>query len=1103
MNFAGKINTIGQKDFLSLFESYAVSLRDFTRKHNKITLVNRVNSFLPVLSQKVLDDSEFVFFIFSGEDRALYFLNDIRNLIFDVPVLYLPAAETDTPVKSIRKKDSANLVIRNETVSKIASGHKAIIVTYYEGFLQKVPGKRTIAEQSFTLTQGNTTSYDELFDFLERNGFKRTEFVYATGEFSVRGNIIDIYPFNHENPVRIVFDEDTVEQIKFFDISSQLTTGDPLPEISILPDIAGNEETEMIPVHEYLPQSNKTLIFAEDTPGLFETAEELAVENQIDINGLKKFIAGTKLIETGPRTLFKDSFVFETDVAPVLNYTKDLNLLISDLDNFSQNGFSIIFASSNHKQYERLLTILDENNLDINILFLNIPLSQGFTDKKNKIVLLTDPEIFNRSVRPYKPQVKKQRATKFLQDLSSLKPGDYVVHIDYGIGRFAGLEKVEKNGKIQEAVKIIYKDNDILYVSIHALHKISKYRGKDGQTPVIHKLGGKVWLKTKQKAKKKIKDIAKDLIALYAKRKAGKGFAFSADTFLQQELEASFIYQDTPDQQKATEDVKADMEKPVPMDRLICGDVGFGKTEVAIRAAFKAVVDGKQVAVLVPTTILALQHYKTFSERLANFPVTVDFISRFKSSKEQKETVKRLEEGKIDIIIGTHRLLSKDIKFKDLGLLILDEEQKFGVAAKEKLRQLKYNVDTLTLTATPIPRTLQFSLMGARDISIINTPPPNRLPVHTELITFDMEIIKEIVLYEINRGGQVFFINNRIQNIGEIKELFDKHMPGIRSVVAHGQMKPEQLEKIMVGFINGDYDVLISTSIVESGLDISKANTMIINNAHHFGLSDLHQLRGRVGRSNIKAFCYLITPPLTSLPNKTRQKLMALVEYSDLGSGFNIALQDLEIRGAGNLLGAEQSGFITDIGMETYQKILDEAITELKAEHKELFEQLEQDKNRKGQTKWSGDCKIETDLPAMLPSYYVESDSERIKLYYELNKVQTEEELSKFKEQLEDRFGKIPEETDILFDLIRIKQTAITYGMEKLTFKNSFLKIIFIENNEFYQSSHFEIILSSIQKFNMRLLPEKETKAAILKENINDFEEVKQYFDYLKKNLPE
>ncbi len=1099
MHTIGKNTTIGQKDFLSLFATYADSLRDFTRKHRKITLVNRVYSFLPILSQKVFDDYEWVFFVFSDEERALYFLNDIRNLILDIPVLYLPAAENDLPVKSIRKKDTANLVIRNETVGKIASGQKAIVVTYYEGFLQKVPGKRTIAEQSFTLRTGSMVSYDDLFDFLERNDFKRTDFVYATGEFSVRGNIIDVYPYNHENPVRIVFDEDVVEQIKFFDLSTQLTTGDPLPEISILPDVADSEETGMVAIYDYLPLSGNFLFFAEDTPGLLETAEEQAEAFQIEVNALKRFVAETRLIETGPRILFKDAFVFETEVTPVLNYAKDWDLLIADLNHFSQNGFSIVFASSNYKQYERLQTILEDNGLGISVLFLDIPLSRGFIDKKNRIVLLTDPEIFNRSVRPYKPQVKKQRATRFLQDLNSLKPGDYVVHIDYGIGRFAGLEKIEKNGKVQEAVKIIYKDNDILYVSIHALHKISKYRSKDGQIPSIHKLGGKVWLKTKQKAKKKIKDIAKDLIALYAKRKAGKGFAFSPDTYLQQELEASFIYQDTPDQQKATEDVKADMEKAVPMDRLICGDVGFGKTEVAIRAAFKAVVDGKQVAVLVPTTILALQHYKTFSERLANFPVTVDFISRFKSSKEQKETVKRLEEGKIDIIIGTHRLLSKDVKFKDLGLLILDEEQKFGVAAKEKLRQLKYNVDTLTLTATPIPRTLQFSLMGARDISIINTPPPNRLPVHTELITFDMEVIKEIVLYEINRGGQVFFINNRIQNIEEIKELFDKHLPGVRSVVAHGQMKPEQLEKIMLGFINGDYDVLISTSIVESGLDISKANTMIINNAHHFGLSDLHQLRGRVGRSNIKAFCYLITPPLTSLPNKTRQKLMALVEYSDLGSGFNIALQDLEIRGAGNLLGAEQSGFITDIGMETYQKILDEAIRELKTEHKELFKQLEPEKNRREEPLWSSDCKIETDLPAMLPSDYIENDSERIKLYYELNRLKTEADIAKFQKRLEDRFGKIPESAGILFDLIRIKQIAVRYGMEKLVFKNAFLKIVFIENGEFYQSPEFEKILKAIQRFNMRLLPEKETKAAILKENITELEEVKHFFEYLSR----
>ena len=1082
--------------FLSLFENYASSLNNFLHNHKRIKLINSVKSFIPILFHKSINEFETTIFIFSSDRRALFFLNDIRNLIYNKPILYLPPTETDSPIKSIRKTDKANLIIRNETISKIASEQNSIIVTNYEGFLQKVPTKKTIHHQSFTIKQGNTVNYDNLLDFLEETGFKRTDFVYDIGEFSIRGNIIDIYPFNHKNPIRIAFDEDMVEQIKFFDITSQLTINNPLSEINILPEINETEKTENVLITDYIKNTNNTLLFVEDTVGLFEILENKKILNNTEIEKLKRFISNTFFVESGPRSFYKNLFVFETETSSLINYAKDLNLFISDIRKFSQEGYTIIFASPDYTQYKRLLTILEENSLEINVFFLNSPISQGFIDKKNKIILLTDAEIFNKTIKPYKPQVKKQRATKFIQDLKSLKPGDYIVHIDYGIGRFAGLEKIEKNGKIQEAVKILYKDNDVLYVSIHALHKISKYRGKDSEAPTIHKLGSKTWLKTKQKAKKKIKDIAKELIALYAKRKSGKGFAFSADTYLQQELEASFIYQDTPDQQKATEEVKADMEKPIPMDRLICGDVGFGKTEVAIRASFKAVVDGKQVAVLVPTTILTLQHYKTFSERLANFPVTVDFISRFKSPKEQKETIKRLKEGKIDIIIGTHRLLSKDIEFKDLGLLILDEEQKFGVAAKEKLRKLKYNVDTLTLTATPIPRTLQFSLMGARDISIINTPPPNRLPIHTEIISFNMEVIKEIVLYEINRGGQVFFINNRIQNITEIKKLFDKYMPEIKTTVAHGQMKPETLENIMVDFINGNYDVLISTSIVESGLDIAKANTIIINNAHHFGLSDLHQLRGRVGRSNIKAFCYLITPPLTSLPNKSRQKLLALVEYSDLGSGFNIALQDLEIRGAGNLLGAEQSGFIDDIGMETYQKILNEAIIELKLENKDLITANTQENENK---KWSHDCKIETDLPVMFPSYYIESDSERIKLYYELNKLQTEEELKTFKKNIEDRFGKIPIETNLLFDLILIKQSAQNYGIEKIIFKNDYLKIIFIENNEFYQSSHFETILNAIQKFKMRLIPEKETKASVIKENVKNFEEVKQFFDFLKK----
>ena len=1094
--------TIGTKIFLSLFEKEADKLAFFTDKHRRIVLRNKVQSYLPVLSQGLAKNYNTVFFLFENEDKALYFLNDIRNLYPGKTILFFPSAQTSSPVESIRKTDTANLVIRNETVSKLAAGTPAIVVSYYEGFVQKVPAKKEIKAKTFSLKQGEEVDYDSLFGFLEENNFTRTDFVYATGEFSVRGNIIDIYPYNYENPIRIIFDDESVEKIRFFDISSQLTVGEDLPEVSLLPQIDSNkhEEETNVPVFDYAG-TDKTLFVAENLPLLIDSLED---ENPQSVNiispeELKRFVSQVKLVETGIEILYKDSFVFETTASPVKNYTKSLDLFVKDIEKYLAEGYITVFASGNPKQYERLQTILADNNVQADVNFLNIPLSQGFLTNEKKAFVITDPELFNKTVRPYRPQVKKQRATKFLQDISSLKPGDYIVHIDYGIGRFAGLEKIEKNGKLQEAVKIIYKDNDILYVSIHALHKISKYRGKDGEQPTIHKLGGKIWQKTKQKTKKKIKDIAKELINLYAKRRASKGFAFSPDTYLQQELEASFMYQDTPDQQKATEDVKADMEKPVPMDRLVCGDVGFGKTEVAIRAAFKAVVDGKQVAVLVPTTILALQHYKTFSERLQNFPVTVDFISRFKNTKQQKETLERLKSGKIDIIIGTHRLLSKDVVFKDLGLLVLDEEQKFGVAAKEKLRKIKHNVDTLTLTATPIPRTLQFSLMGARDISIINTPPPNRLPVHTELITFDMEIIREIVLYEINRGGQVFFINNRIQNIYEIKELFDKHLPEVKTAVAHGQMKPEELEKIMVSFIDGDYDVLISTSIVESGLDITRANTMIINNAHHFGLSDLHQLRGRVGRSNIKAFCYLVTPPLSSLPNKSRQKLMALVEYSDLGSGFNIALQDLEIRGAGNLLGAEQSGFITDIGIETYQKILNEAIMELRLEEKEMFEQ--NDETTSQPEDWATDTKIETDLPVMIPSHYVESDSERVKLYYELNKINNEEDLQTFIGNLKDRFGPLPEETSLLFDIIRIKWIGKRYGMEKIIYKNGYLKITFVEHEKFYASPQFDLIIKSLQKFGFQLKAETPIKAAIVKENAGDFYEMKSFFEFLGKKI--
>ena len=1090
-----KFGEIPLLNFLDFFKKEREAFAVFTTKERRIRLKNTVSSFLPLLTRDLPDSYDVISFVCQNESDALLLINDFRNFWKDRTVLYFPSVENSVPVSKLKKTDAANLVIRNETIGKLLEDEKLVIITYAGAFFQKVPSKEKIESASLTIKKGETFDYEMLMNYLEENEFRRSDFVFATGEFSVRGNIIDVYPYNYEFPVRIVFDEDEVEKIRFFDISTQITKDEEQNEITLLPKVEEEEgdKQKLVPLFNYFDAKN-SIVFFEDLPLLIDKAEENETEDLVSAEELKRFLTTVKTVEYGLDFLYKDAFEYDAGVVNVKRHSANFNLLAGDVNEYEKNGYSVVFSSPSFAQYENFKGILSENGVDPNVFHLQLSISKSFDVKDKKILFLSEADIFNKPVKTYRPQVKKQSAAKFLDDINSLKPGDYIVHIDFGIGRFAGLEKIEKNGKIQEAVKIIYKDNDVLYVSIHALHKISKYKSKDAEPPAVHKLGGKTWLKTKQKAKKRIKDIAKDLIKLYAQRKAARGFAFSPDTYLQQELEASFMYQDTPDQQKAAEDVKADMEKPVPMDRLVCGDVGFGKTEVAIRAAFKAVVDGKQVAVLVPTTILALQHYKTFSERLRNFPVTIDYISRFKSSKEQKETLERLKAGKIDIIIGTHRLLSKDIGFKDLGLLILDEEQKFGVAAKEKLRQIKHNVDTLTLTATPIPRTLQFSLMGARDISIINTPPPNRLPVHTELITFDIEVIKEIILYEINRGGQVFFINNRIQNIYEVKELLDKNLPGVRTVVAHGQMKASDLERIMTDFVDAKYDVLLSTSIVESGLDIPRANTMIINSAHNFGLSDLHQLRGRVGRSNVKAFCYLITPPLSSLPNKARQKLMALVEYSDLGSGFNIALQDLEIRGAGNLLGAEQSGFITDIGMETYQKILDEALLELRMEDKtlEIANESKPDDNV-----WVTDTKIETDLPVMLPSHYVESDAERVKLYYELNKLNNEEELTEFKKKLEDRFGKIPSETELLFDIIRIKWKGKRYGMEKILYKGNFFKITFVENEKFYNSPQFEKILSLLQQYNMKLKAVSATKASIQKDEARDFEEVKGFFDEL------
>ncbi|MEN9331947.1 MAG: hypothetical protein RLZZ94_1037, partial [Bacteroidota bacterium] len=800
--------------------------------------------------------------------------------------------------------------------------------------------------------------------------------------------------------------------------------------------------------------------------------EEEQVERNIEdifdsIDGFKESLASRTLIEFGSKPFNNDVPVIEFKTKPQPHFNKNFNLLLENLYLSQKKNFTNLLFSDSAKQAERIHSIFEDiprpdefKGKELKFHTLLTSLHQGFIDEELKINFYTDHQIFDRyhRFRLKKNYSKSESIT--LKELYSLKPGDFITHIDHGVGRFAGLETMDVNGKPQEAIRLVYKDNDILYISIHSLHRIARYSSKDGNAPTLNKLGSTAWATLKSKTKKKVKDIAKDLIALYAKRKAQKGFAFSQDGYLQNELEASFIYEDTPDQIKSTVDVKKDMEKEYPMDRLICGDVGFGKTEIAVRAAFKAATDGKQVAVLVPTTILALQHYRTFKERLKSFPVNIDYINRFKTSAQQTETLKRLSEGKIDIIIGTHRLLSKDIKFKDLGLMIIDEEQKFGVSSKEKLKSIKVNVDTLTLTATPIPRTLQFSLMGARDLSIINTPPPNRYPVTTEVHTFNDQLIKDAINYEISRGGQVFFIHNRVQDIHDMAAMIAKLCPGVKIGVGHGQMDGDKLEEILMNFIEGETDVLLATTIIESGLDISNANTMIINNAHYFGLSDLHQMRGRVGRSNKKAFCYLLAPPVTVLTPEARQRLKAIEEHSDLGSGFQVAMKDLDIRGAGNLLGGEQSGFISEIGFEMYHKILDEAIQELKdSDFKDVFPK---DEN----AAFVQDCQIDTDLEMRIPETYVENIAERLSLYKELDEIATEDKLQAFEKNLKDRFGDVPHQVIDLMDTIRLRWNAKKIGFEKILLKNKIFKGYFISNanSEYYQSSAFNTILKFVQQ---------------------------------------
>jgi len=1029
--------------------------------------------------------------ILRDAEEAAYFQNTLENITNALDILYFPSSFKNK--KNYQLLNSSHVMLRTEALTKLAGGgNKKIIVTYPEALFEKVVLSKTLTENIISIKQAAELDVNGILEKFVQHGFVRTDFVYEPGQFAVRGGILDIYSFGNEKPYRIELFGNEVDSIRIFDPETQLSER-KLLQVNIIPNVETQFETgEKVSLMEFLPEN--TVIWLEDWSFIsekieqqeedlsiflehFKTADErqqssdesseinfktTVTENDfVNATSIKAEITQRHIIEIGDKAYFTnaETILYATKEQPAFN--RQFDLLIKNLQAYESNQYNIFIFAENPKQLERMHTIFTDLKAEIQVTPIPVSIHEGFIDDDLKLICYTDHQVFQRYHKYKVKQAFNKNKALTLKTLRELQPGDYVTHIDHGVGVYSGLQKIEANGRLQESVRIQYKDGDLLYVNISSLHKIGKYSGKEGSIPKMNKLGSDVWNKLKEKTKKQVKDIATDLIKLYAQRKSLEGFSHSPDNYLQTELEASFIYEDTPDQGKATEDVKRDMEKPAPMDRLVCGDVGFGKTEIAIRAAFKSVCDSKQAAILVPTTILAYQHYKTFSDRLKDFPVTVDFINRFKTAKEKKETLKRLEEGKIDIIIGTHALLGNAVKFKDLGVMIIDEEQKFGVTAKEKLKQLRTTVDSLTLTATPIPRTLQFSLMGARDLSIINTPPPNRQPIQTEVMVLNEDAIRDIIYYETERGGQVFFIHNRVKGLAEMKVLIQGLCPDLSIAYAHGQMEGDQLEDTILDFMDKKYDVLICTNIVESGVDIPNVNTIIINNAHQFGLSDLHQLRGRVGRSNKKAFCYLLAPPMSTLPTDSRKRLSTLEQYSDLGSGFQIAMRDLDIRGAGNMLGGEQSGFIAEIGFEMYQKILDEAIKELKRnEFRELFkEEIHQ------QDDFVKDCSIDTDLEILIPDSYVESITERLSLYSRLDNCETEEDLIDFHNELTDRFGAIPSEVEDLFTTVRCRKTAVELGFEKLFLKNETLKCFFVGNPDspYFQSNTFNGVLQFLQ----------------------------------------
>ena len=989
-----------------------------------------------VVSQ--LDHDGMQLIVLPDKESAEYCAADLYNLIEGDKVFFLPDSG-----KNLEKSNYKSTlgVQRTSAVGKILEYKEGqlLIVTYPSALEECIPDTGRIRESLLKLDVGEEISHEEIVERLSGSGFARVDFVSEPGQFAVRGALVDIFSYSCNYPYRVSFFGDEIEAITVFDCNSQLSK-EKVHSAEIYPDIVASEnDGAMIQIADVLPED--TLVWL-DSSDMYK--------GKSFFPHLERF---TRIYMELPLSRQnEDSVKFSITPQPVFN--KNFELLTEDIRKRLEEGYRVRIYGEKQSQLDRLQSILSQNGGLMPEFVAKKNIHNGFIDRENKVCCYSDHEIFDRFHRVSIRRTVEKSEQLTINDLTSFAIGDYIVHIDYGVGVFGGLVRMKDDkGRMHEVVKLMYRDNDVVFVSVHALHKISRYKSKDSEPPKIHKLGSKVWQNLKASTKSKVKDIAKDLIQLYAKRKSARGFAFSADTFMQQELESSFMYEDTPDQEKAVQAVKRDMEDDCPMDRLVCGDVGFGKTEVAIRAAFKAVADSKQVVVLVPTTILALQHYNTFRNRLRDFPCNIDYVSRLRTAKEISDIQKRLKEGRLDIVIGTHKLIGKGFEFKDLGLLVIDEEQKFGVGAKEKLRQLKASVDTLTLTATPIPRTLQFSLLGARDLSIINTPPPNRIPVQTEIMLFDHDEIRKIIDYELHRGGQIFFIHNRVEELQSIHDILHRLVPDMKICVAHGQMEAKALENKILDFMAGDYDMLLCTTIIENGLDVPNANTIIINQAQNIGLSDLHQLRGRVGRSNRRAFCYLIVPPLLSITEDARRRLKAIESFSDLGSGFNIAMQDLDIRGAGNLLGAEQSGFITDMGFETYQKILAEAMEELG---------METGISSKGASEnYVSDCTIETDQLALIPDSYIDMTAEKIRVYKELDSTTSDKELDNMKKRLEDRFGPMPDELSRLFDIVRIRQLGEKIGFEKIIIKNGVLIAFFISNplSQYYRSDRFSRFL--------------------------------------------